>query len=55
MIPCPTISSNFSALTSQIVFSNDPAFALRTLSALETNAPAPILFTAAWADLVATF
>ena len=42
-IPCRTttsFSSNFNALTSRIVFSNDPAFALRTLSALETNASA---------------
>ena len=38
---------HFNALTSWIVFSNDPAFALRTLSALETNASAPILRTAA--------
>ena len=45
----------FIALTSRIVFSNDPAFALRTLSALETNASAPILLNAAQADLVTTF
>ena len=58
MIPCATkisFSSNFNALTSRIVFSNDPAFALCTLSALETNASAPILLTAARADLVTTF
>ena len=54
MIPMPN-SSNFNALTSRIVFSNDPAFAFRTLSALETNASAPILLTAAQADLVTTF
>ena len=53
MIPMP--NSNFNALTSRIVFSNDPAFALHTLSALETNASAPILLTAARADLVTTF
>ena len=55
MITKISFSSNFNALTSRIVFSNDPAFALRTLSTLETNASAPILLTAARADLVTTF
>ena len=30
-------------------------FTLHILSALETNASAPVLLTAAWADLVTTF
>ena len=57
-IPCPTkisFSSNFNALTSRIVFSNVPAFALRTFGALETNASAPILLTAAWQILEQPF
>ena len=43
-------------MTLHLHFSNDPAFALRALSALASNASsALVLLTAAQADLVTTF